>query len=233
MDDSPPTDGDGDGSGDESFDFTNGWTDSSPREDDTDTASDAADDGEPLGDLARRLDEREGTAADRGRDGDAFDELDEAWAGEGVGPSDADELFEEMDISNVDTEALWDSVLDDTESDAGAVASEGQHDHGMSEETDRGLQSDFDAEPDSGFDTRSGSADEPRETTVAKDSHCESCYFFTSPPEVGCTYDGSEIVEIVDSERFRVRNCPVVAGVVDTDGDRVGEGDELASEASD
>ena len=203
-----------------SFEFTGGGE----RKDDSDTDASA----EPLGDLARRFDERRNAAAStEGGDADEpFDGLDEAWTGEGAVPSDTDELFEEMDVSDVDTDALWESVLDG--SDAEPV--------------------DFDAAGASGDDTAadgdevwkaasasaSGSeADEQRETVVPKDSHCESCYFFSAPPEVACTYEGSEIVEIVDSERFQVENCPVVAGVVDTDGDPAGGGDELASETSD
>jgi len=40
---------------------------------------------------------------------------------------------------------------------------------------------------------------------------CAQCEHVADPPEVRCTYEGSEIVEFVDEERVRVRNCPIVA----------------------
>jgi hypothetical protein len=40
---------------------------------------------------------------------------------------------------------------------------------------------------------------------------CAQCEHVADPPEVRCTYNGSEIVEFVDEERVRVRNCPIVA----------------------
>ena len=207
-----------DSAGDVSVDFTGGGE----REDDSDTDASA----EPRGDLARRFDERRDAAAGaEGGDADEpFDELDEAWTGEGAVPSDADELFEEMDVSNVDTDALWESVLDDSDAepvDFGAADAPGDDTTAAGDE-------------ESGATSASASEeDEPRKTVVPKDSHCESCHFFSKPPEVACTYEGAEIVEIVDSERFQVENCPVVAGVVDTDGTPTGGGDELATETSD
>lgn len=48
------------------------------------------------------------------------------------------------------------------------------------------------------------------ETVVKKRSYCERCEHFAKPPEVACTNPGSEIVELVDTGRFRVRDCPVV-----------------------
>jgi hypothetical protein len=186
-------------------------------------------DAEPLGDLARRLDERkEMMDSRRGESGEPFDELNEAWTGDGAVPSDVDELFEEMDVSNVDTDALWESVLDG--SDAEPVDFDADDTGGADDAAQRDGRADADREWGATFEPE---ADEQQETVVSKDSHCESCYFFSAPPEVACTYEGSEIVEIVDSERFEVRNCPVVASVVDTDGSRIGEEDELATETSD
>jgi len=40
---------------------------------------------------------------------------------------------------------------------------------------------------------------------------CARCEHVADPPEVRCTYEGSEIVEFVDEETVRVRNCPIVA----------------------
>ena len=179
---------------------------------------DADTDAEPLRDLADRVDERRDTEARENDSRGAFDELDDAWTGEGAVPSDADELFEEMDVANVDTEALWDSVLSDDDGDPIDFEADGV---GAPAGNDGSWGAAFEAD------------DEQQEVIVPKNSHCESCYFFTSPPEAACTYDGSEVVEIVDSEQFLVSGCPVVAGVVNTDGTPVGEGDGLAAETSD
>jgi len=52
---------------------------------------------------------------------------------------------------------------------------------------------------------------ETEERVVSKASFCQQCEFFSEPPAVGCGHEGTEILELVDTERFRVRNCPKVA----------------------
>lgn len=56
------------------------------------------------------------------------------------------------------------------------------------------------------------------ESEFADDEHvaptsgyCERCEYFSAPPEVACGHEGTEIVDMVDIERFTVRNCPKVA----------------------
>lgn len=49
------------------------------------------------------------------------------------------------------------------------------------------------------------------EHVVPTSSYCESCEYFSTPPEVACGHAGTEIVEMVDVDRFTVRNCPKVA----------------------
>jgi len=59
-----------------------------------------------------------------------------------------------------------------------------------------------------------GDAEEPVETeerVVSKASFCQQCEFFSEPPSVGCGHEGTEILELVDTEHFRVRDCPKVA----------------------
>jgi hypothetical protein len=48
------------------------------------------------------------------------------------------------------------------------------------------------------------------DTVVPKRKYCQDCVYFTAPPELACTHDHGEIVEVVDLDSFRVRNCPVV-----------------------
>lgn len=53
--------------------------------------------------------------------------------------------------------------------------------------------------------------EEDEETfVVAKRNFCERCRYFSSPPAVSCTHDGTDIVEFVDKDHVRVRSCPIV-----------------------
>ncbi len=49
------------------------------------------------------------------------------------------------------------------------------------------------------------------ETVVPKRGYCQGCEYLAVPPDVACTHPDGEILEAVDLEHFRVRNCPVVA----------------------
>lgn len=56
-----------------------------------------------------------------------------------------------------------------------------------------------------------GQREEDQQTAVVpKRSYCERCEFFSTPPEVRCTNAGTEIRELVDTDHFRVVDCPVV-----------------------
>ena len=48
-------------------------------------------------------------------------------------------------------------------------------------------------------------------TDVSKHRYCEQCEFFSAPPDVRCTNEGTEIVEFLDMETVRLLDCPVVA----------------------
>jgi hypothetical protein len=109
--------------------------------------------------------------------------------------ADAGELFEERAIADVDADRVWESILDDESST--------DEPGGPCPGTDAGPER---------TDARE------RSHTVPKREYCQSCVFFSEPPAVACTHDAGTIVEVVDSERFVVRGCPVVAGRVDTDG---------------
>ncbi|WP_144903551.1 hypothetical protein [Halobellus captivus] len=97
--------------------------------------------------------------------------------------------FEEMSAPEIDTEALWESLAgeDDAETQApGELAPD--------------AATPLDGEAETGA----------REHVVEKEAFCQKCPHFADPPEFGCTHEGTEIVEVVDSEHFRVRNCPIV-----------------------
>lgn len=52
--------------------------------------------------------------------------------------------------------------------------------------------------------------DNEDEAIVSKNQFCQKCEYFSEPPEVACTNPGTEIVELVGVDRFRVHDCPVV-----------------------
>lgn len=49
------------------------------------------------------------------------------------------------------------------------------------------------------------------EYVVPKRAYCEGCEYLSEPPDVHCTHPGTTILEFVDTDHVRVRDCPVVA----------------------
>jgi len=45
---------------------------------------------------------------------------------------------------------------------------------------------------------------------IAKRAYCHQCEHFEAPPNTGCRNDGTEILELVGLDQFRVADCPVV-----------------------
>lgn len=97
--------------------------------------------------------------------------------------ADADDPFEEVEVPDVDEEAVW-SALDDRGDDGADLAD-------LTDSLDAG--------------------DERVEAVVPKSQFCERCEHFSEPPEISCGHEGTEIRELVDVEQFRVVDCPVVA----------------------
>jgi hypothetical protein len=50
-----------------------------------------------------------------------------------------------------------------------------------------------------------------RYSEVSKHRFCEQCEFFSEPPAASCTHETAEIMEFLDMETVRVRDCPIVA----------------------
>lgn len=49
-----------------------------------------------------------------------------------------------------------------------------------------------------------------RTVVVSKRNFCERCRFFSEPPGVHCTHEGTEIREFVDMDHVRLYDCPIV-----------------------
>ncbi|MFC6955516.1 hypothetical protein [Halorubellus litoreus] len=45
---------------------------------------------------------------------------------------------------------------------------------------------------------------------VQKRKYCSQCPYFADPPDVGCSHEGTDIIEQVDMEHFKVADCPVI-----------------------
>ncbi len=95
------------------------------------------------------------------------------------------DIFEKIDVSNIDPETVWDTLGSARQPTVGGAA---QH-----------------ADPDG-----------PVEHVVDKQEYCQDCPYFTEPPETACTHETATIVSVVDSDRFRVRDCPMVDPENDT-----------------
>jgi hypothetical protein len=101
--------------------------------------------------------------------------------------TDVEDPFEQVDVVDVDRDRLWDDL---SRVDAGRAGDDAA-------DVQLPILS-----PESTGDAR--------EHVVAKRDYCEGCPHFSAPPEVRCTHGGTEIVEVVSFEEFRVRDCPVV-----------------------
>lgn len=97
--------------------------------------------------------------------------------------ADGEDPFESVDVGEVDETELW-----------AALAGDGTED-GPSERA---------------VEHAAGNAAARSEHVVDKREYCQRCPFLSSPPAVACGHEGTEIVEAVDPDRFRVRDCPMV-----------------------
>lgn len=142
----------------------------------------------PLSDLRDRVEGRGQGRIDSERDVDVEEEspLSElARDAQTSDEADSSELFEEVDVGDVDAEAVWETVVEEGEPPE-EVLGEG---------------------PEAGAARPAGAADEH---VINKREYCQRCEYFSEPPDVACGHEGTDILEMPDGDRFRVRNCPKV-----------------------
>lgn len=89
------------------------------------------------------------------------------------------EAFEEVEMDEVDSDALWADLQRDD----------------FSETVE-------DAQTHAERDVR----------VIEKRSYCQRCQYFADPPDTACTNEGTDILEVVDTEQFRVADCPIIRG---------------------
>ncbi|AFK20326.1 hypothetical protein E6P09_13535 [Haloferax mediterranei ATCC 33500] len=99
-------------------------------------------------------------------------------------PDDVAELFESVEVDELDDEDVWTALVE-----------------GGDETESVGLGAEAEAVDD---------ADGLPDHIVAKKEFCQRCEHFGAPPKLACTHEGTAIIEVVDSDHFRVRNCPIV-----------------------
>jgi hypothetical protein len=109
-----------------------------------------------------------------------------------------DELSERGEVADEEFEELFEEI------DVGTVDEESLWDE-LSETADEPLfAADADTIPDA-------------DVTVVEKSLCHRCPHFGDPPELHCTHEGTTIDAEVDTEHFRVVDCPIVAQRSDVD----------------
>ncbi|WP_252698987.1 DUF1818 family protein [Natronosalvus vescus] len=69
------------------------------------------------------------------------------------------------------------------------------------------LWEELEGDADAGIDP---DRDDREYRTISKRKYCHQCEHFAAPPEVGCTNEGTEIIELTSMDSFRVVDCPVV-----------------------
>jgi hypothetical protein len=120
---------------------------------------------------------------------DAFGDLEDA-----VDDDELEDFFTEVDVEDVDEEDVWAEITDGAADDGTDLETTGEVEAAFEELEADAATADSDA----------------AEAVVEKAGYCRQCPYFSEPPDVTCENEGTEIVELVDTERFRVRNCPVV-----------------------
>ncbi|CQR49429.1 MULTISPECIES: hypothetical protein [Haloferax] len=99
---------------------------------------------------------------------------------------DVTELFESVEVGDLDRDDVWTSLVeggDDAEAETVGVGAEA---------------------------TPVDATESVSDHVVPKAEFCQRCEHFGEPPELACHHEGTAIVELEDSDRFRVRNCPMV-----------------------
>ncbi|GAA0673541.1 hypothetical protein ACFQDG_06425 [Natronoarchaeum mannanilyticum] len=193
------------------------------RDDEDDTPADDLPD-EPLADLAENVRER---TSDDASGGDA----DEGYSS----IPDSTSARQDADPPSLDADRDSPAIDSDADRDPSALPGDTGREGPLGDlaaEVDRRRDEADDAELDDAFTSQDiadldvdavweqvesgggADAEEPVETeerVVSKASFCQQCEFFSEPPAVGCGHEGTEILELVDTDHFRVRDCPKVA----------------------
>lgn len=103
-------------------------------------------------------------------------------------PAESD-LFEAVDVGEIDAEQVWEEIVSEEERAEGKAV-------GAGSEAEK---------------VGSGGPDQRPEHLLPKSEFCGRCPYLTEPPELACSHEGTDIVEVADVDHFRVRGCPFAA----------------------
>ncbi|MFC4553052.1 hypothetical protein [Halorussus sp. GCM10023401] len=95
-------------------------------------------------------------------------------------------VFEAVEVGDIDGEELWARLADADGSTVGV-----------------------------GADAPAAESTDDRDVRTVPKTTCHGCPHFAAPPDVACTHEGTEILELVEADRFRVADCPVVVDGAD------------------
>ena len=151
-----------------------------------------------------------------------------------------DDAFESVDVDEIDGERLWAELAAGEEGTTAAVPAEQSGDGTVSSgnATDSATNATTadattadSAATDSTANWVAGAADRTadhagRDVRTIPKATCHGCPHFGDPPELACTNGGTDILAMVDSDHFRVADCPMVVdgeedigSITDTDGE--------------
>lgn len=123
---------------------------------------------------------------------DPFDELNEMDEPSSIDP------FEEIQYDDEAIDNVWELVLGS--------------DTAVAETADFSSATGPDADMPPGAETvETATETEHEEHIVNKRKYCQLCEYFSDPPDVSCSHPGTEILEVTDSDQFRVKDCPMIA----------------------
>ena len=128
----------------------------------------------------------DGPESDRVADGPLGDITERVRARRDRDAAEDDSPFETMDVGELDGEEVWSELFEEGET-------EREKRIGIGAQVER---------VEGGRDYE--------DFVVEKAKFCKQCPHLGEPPLLSCSREGTEIIEVVDSERFRVRDCPMV-----------------------
>lgn len=106
------------------------------------------------------------------------------------------EVRRRRERDRTDDDALFEEAFDDAGDDA----------------DDETLWESLEAD-DVGGTVEEPATDSERDVRVVdKREFCERCRYFSAPPDVACGNEGTDILEMEGTDRFKVADCPIVRG---------------------
>lgn len=103
-------------------------------------------------------------------------------------------------------EDLADELRSDWREDLGEVAEDAFIEVEVDEIDRESIWAELEGTADASFEHSA----ENEERVIPKRSFCHRCRYFAEPPDMSCTHEGTEIIELVDMDHYRVLDCPIV-----------------------